>query len=162
MLTARQLQFINEYTVSLNGTRAAIRAGYSPKTARAIASENLRKPEIAAEIARRKESTSKQFAVQAERVIAELARIAFADISGVLGPGGHIRPPEEWPPETWDAVKSVSYRERTGPADSGGRRKRLSYRASIKCHDKIKALQALGQHLGMFPSRVRTVSRPKP
>jgi phage terminase small subunit len=156
MLTARQRLFINEYLMSLNGTHAAIRAGYSPRTARAIASENLRKPAIAAEISRRMEASQKASSAQVERVIAELARIAFSDITGVLGPGGHIKPPEEWPRETWYAVKSVNYSERTGPADSAGKRKRIRYRANIRAHDKIRALSALGEHLGMFPRPTRT------
>jgi phage terminase small subunit len=50
-LTARQARFVKEYFRCLNGTQAAIAAGYSQRTARAIASENLRKPSIREEIA---------------------------------------------------------------------------------------------------------------
>ena len=47
-LTSKQQRFVEEYLVDLNATQAAIRAGYSPKTAYAIGSENLTKPEIKA------------------------------------------------------------------------------------------------------------------
>lgn len=45
-LTNKQQRFADEYLIDLDGTKAAIRAGYSPKTASVIASENLRKPNI--------------------------------------------------------------------------------------------------------------------
>ena len=46
-LTMKQKCFVEEYLVDLNATQAAIRADYSPKTARAIGAENLTKPDIA-------------------------------------------------------------------------------------------------------------------
>lgn len=49
-LTAKQQTFVQEYLVDLNATRAAIRAGYSEKTAGQIGDENLKKPEIASAI----------------------------------------------------------------------------------------------------------------
>jgi phage terminase small subunit len=153
MLTGKQARFVDAYMASPNGTQAAIKAGYSAKTARAIASENLRKPEIAAEIARRRQCLRDETDSQAQQVIRELARIAFANISGVIGPDGHIRLPHEWSPETWNAVKSVNYRERLGPGGDGGKRNRVAYRAAIKVQDKLWALAMLGEYLGMFPPR---------
>lgn len=153
MLTGKQARFVDAYMASPNGTQAAIKAGYSAKTARAIASENLRKPTIAAEIARRRQRLRNENGTHANLVIQELIRIAFADISGVIGRDGHIRPPHEWPPETWDAVKSVNYRERLGPGGDGGKRNRVAYRATIKAQDKLWALSMLGEYLGMFPPR---------
>ena len=78
-LNARQLQFCREYIVDLNGTKAAIRAGYSERTAAAIAHENLRKPEIRAEIERLAANRATRLEITADRVLEELARIAFAD-----------------------------------------------------------------------------------
>ena len=49
-LTAKQQRFIQEYLIDLNATRAAIRAGYSEKTATEIGYENLRKPHVAAAV----------------------------------------------------------------------------------------------------------------
>jgi phage terminase small subunit len=50
-LTLKQERFINEYLIDLNATQAAIRAGYSEKTARSTGAENLTKPDIAAAVA---------------------------------------------------------------------------------------------------------------
>ncbi len=52
-LTAKQQRFCDEYLVDLNGTQAAIRAGYSAKTARQMAAENMAKPAIKAYIGKR-------------------------------------------------------------------------------------------------------------
>ena len=71
MLTARQERFIEAYLVCCNGTQAAIGAGYSSKTARAIACENLRKPQIKAELARRQKKLRGEFDGLAVRVCAE-------------------------------------------------------------------------------------------
>ena len=81
MLTAKQQRFVEEYLVDLNATQAAIRAGYSPETARSIGSENLSKPDIADAIAEGRAKLSEKCEVTAERVIRELALIGFAHFS---------------------------------------------------------------------------------
>jgi phage terminase small subunit len=79
MLTPKQQRFVAEYLVDLNATQAAVRAGYSPRTARSIASENLSKPDIAAAIATAKAQVSRRTEVTIEAVVAELAKLGFAD-----------------------------------------------------------------------------------
>ena len=79
-ITAKQRRFCEEYLIDLNGTQAAIRAGYSPKTAKAIASENLTKPYIAAEIAAAFAARSERTEVTQDQVLKELTRIGFAVI----------------------------------------------------------------------------------
>ena len=155
MLNARQLRFIDEYIVSMNATRAAIHAGYSPKTARAIGSQNLAKFEIAAEIARRlersKELPNKQPDAQAKRIISQLERVAFADIRGIFCPKGTIRPSHEWPKEAWDGIKSATISEKLGPPGPDGKRQHFIHRATIKFNDRIAALATLAEIHGMIP-----------
>ena len=74
-LTAKQQRFIEEYLVSFNATDAAIKAGYSEKTAYSIGNENLSKPEIKAEIERLQGETSKSIQVTKESLINDLLRI---------------------------------------------------------------------------------------
>jgi phage terminase small subunit len=150
-LTAKQAQFVNEYMMSLNGTQAAIRAGYSRKTARAIASENLRKPEIAAEIARRRRHLNEKFDGLIFRVIEELAHIAYATYGDILGPKWGFKPLQEWPPEFSSAVKSVKYREKLAPDGPPGKRQRIVDRLHITTYDKLLALGLLGEYMGIFP-----------
>ena len=77
-LTAKQKRFIEEYLIDLNGTQAAIRAGYSKKTAQEISSENLSKPIIKAEIERLQAETSITLQVTKESLMNDL--IAIKDL----------------------------------------------------------------------------------
>lgn len=78
-LTAKQQRFVEEYLVDLNATQAAIRAGYKAKTAAVIGSENLKKPYVKAEIQKRQQEKSNKTGITQERVLNELAKVAFAD-----------------------------------------------------------------------------------
>ena len=79
MLTHKQARFTQEYLVDGNATQAAIRAGYSPKTAGVIGYENLRKPQIAAVIAKAQAQLSAHTEVTIASIVAELAKLGFAD-----------------------------------------------------------------------------------
>jgi phage terminase small subunit len=68
-LNPKQQRFVEEYLVDLNATQAAIRAGYSERTARQLGAKNMAKPEIAAEIARLKGERTKQAAISEEWVV---------------------------------------------------------------------------------------------
>lgn len=71
-LNERQRLFVREYLVDLNGTQAAIRAGYSPKRAAEIAYENLRKPQIEAAIAEAHKAREKRVELDADWVLSRL------------------------------------------------------------------------------------------
>lgn len=71
-LTPKQAAFVAEYLTDLNATQAAIRAGYSPKTAYRTGADNLRKPQIAAAIAEAQADRSKRLQVTADDVVAGL------------------------------------------------------------------------------------------
>lgn len=83
-LTDKQKVFINEYVVDFNGTRAAIKAGYSKNTARMIATENLSKPYIREAIDKLVNELNEQCRIKRERIINEIASIAFDDASNYL------------------------------------------------------------------------------
>lgn len=74
-LTPKQRRFVDEYLVDLNATQAAVRAGYSPKTARAIGCENLTKPDIQALIAERQTSRAETTEITQEYVLANVKEI---------------------------------------------------------------------------------------
>lgn len=78
-LTPKQQRFVDEYLVDMNGTQAAIRAKYSPDTARQMAAENLSKPYIQLAIAEARKAQQERTHISADKVVAELALIAFAD-----------------------------------------------------------------------------------
>jgi phage terminase small subunit len=78
-LTPKQEKFISEYLIDFNATQAAIRAGYSSKTAKSAASQNLTKLYLREEIERRREKAQENFIVSKEKLIREIASIAFAE-----------------------------------------------------------------------------------
>ena len=83
-LTPKQERFVAEYQVDLNATQAAIRAGYSERTASAIGFENLSKPEIAERISVVRNRLAQKVEVTQERVLRELARVAFSDVRNLF------------------------------------------------------------------------------
>lgn len=79
VLTPKESRFVDEYLVDLNATQAAIRAGYSARTARSIGYENLTKPHIGAAIAEARKQQQERTHVTADRVLAEAWNILTAD-----------------------------------------------------------------------------------
>lgn len=79
-LTAKQRAFVRDYLIDLNATQAALRAGYSEKTAYASGAENLKKPQIATAIEAAMKNRADRTEITADRVLRELAKIGFADI----------------------------------------------------------------------------------
>ena len=75
-LTPKQQRFVEEYLVDLNATQAAIRAGYSAKTAGEIGYENLKKPQIADAVAAAQAATSAETKLTRDMVIDGLLKVA--------------------------------------------------------------------------------------
>jgi phage terminase small subunit len=141
-LTPLQQRFVAEYLVDLNGTRAAVRAGYSERSASTMASRLLGRPAIAAVIAEGIDARAARARVTADRVIDEYARIAFSDMRRFVewGPGGvSLRQSGCLTPEESASVAEVS---ETKTANGGT--------VKFKLHDKRAALDALAKHLGLF------------
>jgi len=75
---------VQEYLIDLNATQAAIRAGYSTASARQIADENMSKPDIKNAIEKALAERSKRTGVNADRIIQELAKLAFINPTDVM------------------------------------------------------------------------------
>lgn len=145
-MTDKQERFCEEYLVDLNATQAAIRAGYSPQTASDIGSENLRKPQIRARIDRALAVQSKRTGVTADRVVRELAKVAFANSQDVVNYDDATVKADAARDDT-AAIASV--RVKTIPTKDGDGVER-----EVKMHDKLKALELLGRRLGLFTDNV--------
>ena len=142
-MTGKQKRFIEEYLVDLNATQAAIRAGYSPDTAGAIGNENLKKPEIRARIDQEMAKRSRRTGINQDRIIRELARIAFVNPADVINTEDATLKEDATEDDT-AAVLSVKVK--TFGEDGVER--------EIKMADKIKALELLGKHMGMFQNNL--------
>jgi phage terminase small subunit len=144
-LTAKQKRFVEEYLLDLNATQAAIRAGYSTDSAGSIGSEIMQKPEIRACIDAAIAKRSKRTGVNQDRVIRELARLAFVNAADVIdSKNATVR--EDATEDDLAAIASVKVKVVQGDFDSTER--------EIKLADKLKALELLGKHLGMYTEKV--------
>ena len=150
-LTAKQQAFVGEYLVDLNATQAAIRAGYSVETARAIGSENLAKPDIADAIAEAQSERSRRTEITQDRVLQELAKIGFSDVRKLFTPGGNLLPIQDMDDVTAATVSSIEVVTRKVP---GGEEAEVEHVAKIKTWDKQTALVNIGRHLGMFTDKI--------
>lgn len=140
-LTPKQARFVDEYLIDLNATQAAIRSGYSAKTAGRIGPELLGKTCIQAAISERRQARSGRTEVKQDEVVRELAALGFydpADIAGakINGPADIAKLPEA----TRRAIIGWSW-------DKHGN-------FVLKLSPKTVSLELLGRHLGMWKDRI--------
>lgn len=146
-LTPKQQRFVEEYLIDLNATQAAIRAGYSEKTAKEIGSENLTKPNIAKAIEEAQNKRAEQTQIDAAYVLRRLVEIDQMDVLDIMDDQMKIRPVNEWP-KVWRQY--VVNLENLELSDGEGCFKK------IKWPDKVKNLELLGRHVsvGAFKDKV--------
>lgn len=146
-LTDKQTQFVVEYLKDFNATQAAIRAGYSEKTAYSIGQENLKKPDISQAI---KESLSSQGAT-VERVVGELLKVAFSDINDYidideLTGSTKVKALSKMEPGATRAIETIE-EDRIIKESPNGDQVTVHNKFKFKLHNKLKALEMLLGHL---------------
>lgn len=146
-LTAKEQRFVAEYLIDMNATQAAIRAGYSKHTARQIASALLSKVDIAAGIASGMDAVAKTLNITAEKVIAEIAAIAFGDIRGIFE-NGLLLLPSEWDYATAATIAGIEFE--TVSKGKGA----VEHIARVKRADKLRALDMLARHLALYNDKI--------
>lgn len=157
-LTDKQRLFCLYYVKSFNATMAAIKAGYSKDTAYQIGYENLRKPEISAEIKRLKGRMQEDVYVSAIDVLNEYIKIAFSDITDFVSFGKReiqVDVDEDGNPVTSE-VNYVDFNDSKvvdGTLISEVKQGRDGI--SIKLVDKMKALEKLEQYFDLFPDKFK-------
>ncbi len=149
-LTPKQIKFCEEYLIDLNATQAAIRAGYSEKTAGQIAEQNLRKLEIKDFIQGKQQALQKSTNITQERVLKEYARIAFVDIRSLYDESGNLKAITGLDEDTARAIAGIE----VVIEKSGEEKKIVDYIKKIKMIDKKGALDSLAKHLGMFTIKI--------
>ena len=113
-LTPKQAIFIAEYLIDGNGTRAAVAAGVPEKSAHTTASRWLKNPNIAEVLAERHARRTAKLEVTAERVLRELARLAYFDVGDLYDAQGERIPVYRLDPDTRAAITAVEDETRTG------------------------------------------------
>ena len=144
-LTAKMKRFIEEYLVDLNATQAVIRAGYNPANASAQAYNLMQKEKVAEAISRAMAERSRRTGISQDRVIEELAKIAFLRITDVVDPENATV--LDYASEA-DIAAIESIRVKEIPTQAG-----VGIEREVKVASKLKALELLGKHLGMWDDR---------
>lgn len=144
-LSEQRQRFVEEYLIDLNGTQAAIRAGYSVKTAQEQASRLLSNVMVQEAISKAMAARSKRTGVNQDRVVLELAKIAFVKMTDVVDGNGRIR--EDAADDDLSCIESIKYKESDN--EFGG-----SVEREVKIGSKLKALELLGKHLGMWSDKL--------
>lgn len=146
-LNAKQQRFVEEYLIDLNATQAAIRAGYK-KTEYTDTNANklLENTRIREAIDKAMAERSKRTGINQDRVIQELARIAFVNPQNVINAeNGSVR--DDATEDDLACIQAVKVKTMSG--DKG-----YSEEREVRLNDKMKALELLGKHLGMFTDKV--------
>lgn len=151
-LTARQALFVAEYLKDLNATQAAIRAGYSVRTARFMASELLSKPHIAAEVERLKSEQLHRVTVEADDILREIKLYAHSDPIHLVTEQGAVKNLRDIPEAMRRCIASFEIEEIWGPDGEGGKLQ-IGVLKKLKLWDKPKGLQQLGEHKALFTQK---------
>jgi len=143
-LTDKQEMFCREYLIDLNATQAAIRAGYSEKTANRTGSENLSKPDIAQRIIDLKSERNERVEINADYVLRRLVEIDEMDVLDILKDDGGLKMVHEWPKVWRTTLSGLDILTTVTNFDETTMENILK---KIKWPDKVKNLELLGKHV---------------
>lgn len=152
-LNDKQAKFVAEYLIDLNATQAAIRAGYSPKTAEQQGSRLLSNAKVAEAVAAGQKRIAAKLEITAEMVAAELAKIGFANMADYITIVGG-EPVVDLSDMTRDQAAAIQEVTVEDFKDGRGEDARDVRRVKFKLSDKRAALVDLGKHLGMFREQI--------
>lgn len=144
-LTEKQQLFVDEYLIDLNATQAATRAGYSVKTADQQGSRLLANVKVQQAIAEHMAERSKRTGVNQDRVVLELAKIAFVKVTDIVDSQCKIK--DTASEDDLACIEPMKYKE--SESDTGS-----SVEREVKIASKLKALEMLGKHLGMWNDKI--------
>ena len=152
---SRQEKFAREFVIDLNATRAAIAAGYSENGASVAGTRllaNARVKRIIAELQTRRAS---KLGIKSERVVEELMRLGLANMQDYVALDAEGKPRLDFARLDRDKFAAVQEIKEDTTGGSGDGERRMVLRTTFKLADKMKALELLGRHLGMFQDNVK-------
>ncbi len=151
-ISAKQSRFVEEYLVDGNGKRAALAAGYSPRTAESQASRLLRNAKVAAVLEKAQAKRSERVNIKADRVLEELGRLGFSNMLDFIttqGDGSAFVDLSKLSRDQAAAISSFKIETYWEPG-LGEDDPREVKKVTFKLADKRAALESIGKHLGMF------------
>lgn len=164
-LKGKRELFAREYLKDLHGTNAALRAGYSPDSARTIASQLLAEPEVQARVAELSAARNAKLDLEARDILVELLRMLTTDIALALNADGSVKEIADIPIDLRRAIASIEIEEKYERdllkpgeelVEDPPRDKLVTVRVKkIKFWSKEKAAELLGRHLVLFKDQLK-------
>jgi len=150
-LNAQQLRFVQEYLIDLNATKAAERAGYSPKTAYSQGQRLLKHVEVSQAIEEAQKARAEKTETDAAFVLKRLVDEVSADLADLYNDNGSLKPVKEWP-LIWRqglvaGIETETLRPR-GKQDEDGEGEETVV-MKVKLSDRVKRLELLGKHISV-------------
>lgn len=147
-LNPQRRRFVEEYLVDLNGTEAAIRAGYSRRSAKAQASQLLAVPEVQAAVSEAQASRSERTKIDADWVLQRLAAEADADLADLYDEDGGLKPIRDWP-IVWRKGLVAGLEVEELFEGRGEDRDHVGRVRKVKLADRTKLIELIGKHVGV-------------
>ena len=141
--TAQRVIFCKEYAITGNATESAIKAGYSKKSAYSQGHRLLKNDEVKAYLSKSLEARAEKLDITADRILEEIAHIAFFDIRNIFD-GSSLKEIDKLDDKTARAISSVKSRIEKQEGEN------FAEVVEIKSNDKLKALDMLSKHLGLY------------
>lgn len=144
-MTPKQLRFVEEYLIDLNATQAAIRAGYSAKTAKQQGQRLLTNADVQAAVAEAQAARSEKTGIDAAWVLARLGNELIADLADIYDDQGALKPIHEWP-LIWRqgliaGVETGEERDENGEV--------IAIVRKVKLSDRVKRIELAGKHVNV-------------
>lgn len=154
-LTPRQQLFCREYLIDLNGTKAAIRAGYAKRTAQPASARLLTNVMVLAEIRRLNAKRIQRLGITIDWVLRELALMGFANMLDYIRidrSGAAAVDLSRLDRDRAAAIMEIVVEECIDPPAPGEGYRKMR-RTTLRLRDKLAALEDLGKHLKLFTDR---------
>jgi phage terminase small subunit len=151
-LEPKQERFCQDYIVDLNATQAAIRAGYSRKTAQEQASRMLSKVMVQNRIAELKGTQAVRINLKADDILNECRRIALADIGQAFNPDGTLKSIHDIPEDVRRAMSGLEVIELFD--GDGKHKKKTGELKKVKFWSKDSSIETLMKHLGLLKENI--------
>lgn len=144
-MTEQRKRFADKYFETLNGTQSAIFAGYSETSARVQASQLLDEEEIQEYLQTLRDKEAEKASISREKWLSELKKVGFSDIRELYSTDGGLHNITQIDDDTAGAISGIKSRE---IIDGDGNK--VGDIVEVKMHDKLRALDTIGKHLGFF------------
>lgn len=156
-MTDKQAAFVKEYIVDFNGAQAAIRAGYSKSGARQEAARLLTNADVQAALITEIQKRNERVETDQDYVVNKLHEIAEMDVLDIFNDDLSLRPLHEWPKIWRQYLSGVDIAEMF--EGRGDDREMVGILKKIKWPDKVKNLELLGRHYGIFSDKLDVTSK---